>query len=181
MPTPTIKVIPTSYQEVIALLNSDALHAVEDSVAPQIGLNIIRDYSTASTQYTQAEISVSGMTVNEIEKFLVNNREVLITFGVQFLTDQEATKGEEEFPDGEEQDEAGESRVLGIGTGFGVKLAIYFNFLANRTPAEFRDYLQSQRIPHHARFAKELRRVFESVSPSAGSTSGPRVVAGSSS
>jgi hypothetical protein len=175
MPTRKIKVIPTSYQEVMALLNSDALHAVEDSVAPQVGLSIIRDYSTSSTQDTQAEISVSGMTANEIEKFLANNREMLVAFGVRFLTDQEATKDEEEFPDGEEQDEDGESRVLGIGSGFGIKLAIYLNFLANRTPAEFRDYLQNRRIPHHAKLAMELRRVFESTPPPAGSTSGPPV------
>jgi hypothetical protein len=48
-----------------------------------------------------------------------------------------------------------------LGTGFGIKLAIDCNFLANRAPGEFRDYLKNRRIPHPANFANELRRVFE--------------------
>jgi hypothetical protein len=83
------------------------------------------------------------------------------------LQDAEATRDEEEYPAGEEPGEEDKSVTVaqrGLGTGFGITYAIYYNFLANRTPSEFREFLRNRRIPHHARFAKESRRVFEEAS-----------------
>jgi hypothetical protein len=168
MPVPSIKIVPTTYQEVMSLLKSNALRAVEEAIATQVGQRIIRDYGTAETQHTQAIMSVSGMHAAEIENYLADHRDRLIAFGVRFLRDKEATKTEEEYPPGEEQDEAsGESVSLGLGSGFGITYAIYHSFLANRPVAEFRQFLQNRRIPHHSKFAKELRRVFEETSPTA--------------
>ena len=161
MKTPQgITVIPTTYQDVAALLKSDALSVVEESIASKCGLKIICDYGTASTSYTQAEISVCGMNTDQIRDYLITNRESVINFGVLFMNDDEATSDEQEYPEGEEQDPDGESETLGYGNGFGIKVAIYHNFLANRTPAEFREFLKNRRIPRHTKFAKELARVF---------------------
>jgi hypothetical protein len=161
MADPPIKVIPTPYDEVLALLHSDALRGVEQAIASQVGSRIIEDYSNICTDYTRGDMSVSGLTVAEIVSLLVFRGDEIIAFGIRFLRDQEASRDEEEYPEGEEQDPSETVEVHGLGTGFGIKCAIYYNFLANRTLAEFRAYLKNRRIPHPAKFARELRRVFE--------------------
>lgn len=166
MQTPEgINPIVTSHQEVLSLLKSDALSAVERPIAAKCRLDIIYDYGSPSTSSTQAEISVSGMATDQIEEYLTINRDLLIDFGVRFLSDKDATSDEQEYPDGEEQDPDGGSETLGYGTGFGIKVAIYHNFLANRTPAEFRAFLKNRRIPQHAKFAEDLARVFARSRP----------------
>ena len=89
MQTPKgITVTPTSYQDVVALLNSDALSPVEEAIAARCCLRIIRDLSPAATAYTQAEISVCGMTTDQIEQHLAANLDALVDFGARFLADQ---------------------------------------------------------------------------------------------
>jgi hypothetical protein len=156
-----IRVIPIEYQEVMDLLHSDCLRDVEQDIARQTGKRIIEDFSPACTSYTQADMSVSGMTATETRELLKANRDQIIAFGVAFLRDEEATRNEEEFPEGEEQDPSETIAALGLGTGFGIKYAIFYNFLANGTSADFSAYLKNRRIPHQAKFARELRRVFD--------------------
>ena len=63
MQTPEgITVVSTNYQDVLALRKSDALAAVEQTMATRCAVAIVQDDSVASISYTQAEISVSGMT-----------------------------------------------------------------------------------------------------------------------
>lgn len=163
MAEPAINVIPAPYQEVMALLHSDALRAVEQAIASKVGSRIVEDYSTACTTYTQADMSVSGMTVAETESLLLAHRDQIITFGVAFLRDEAATDDSEECAEGEEQNPSETVEVHGLGVGFGIKYAIFYNFLAHRVPAEFRAYLKNRRIPHHTRFMRDLRRVFDAV------------------
>jgi len=166
MKTPEgISLTPTDYQEIVALLTSNELAAVECPIADRCRLRIIRDLASTTTTHLQAEVSVSGMTVAEITHYLARNRNHLIAFGVRFLGDSDATKEEQEFAEGDEQDADGESETMGLGVGFGVKYAIYHNFLANRTAAEFRAFLKNRRIPKHTKFAKELERVFAEAGP----------------
>jgi hypothetical protein len=101
------------------------------------------------------------MTASDIEVLLRDRRDRLVAFGARLLRDQSATCDEGEYPEGEEQDTSGPSELVGLGTGFGVKYAIYYNFLANRTPAELRAFLKNRRTPHHARFSRDLRRLFD--------------------
>ena len=164
MKTPEgITITPTSYQEIVALWTSDELAAVECPIAEQCRLKIIRDLASTTTGHLQAEVSVSGMTVADITHYLALHRNHLVAFGVRFLGDKDATKEEQEYPDGEEQDGDDQSETMGLGVGFGVKYAIYHNFLSNRLSAEFRAFLKNRRIPKHTKFAKELERVFTEV------------------
>jgi hypothetical protein len=161
MPDPPIKIIPTPYEDVLKLLHSDALRTVEQAIASAVRVSIVEDYSNICTNLTRGDMSVSGLTVAEIESLLVSRRSEIIAFGVRFLRDQEATHDDEEHPEGEEREPPESTAVEGLGTGFGIKYAIYYNFLANRTPTQLRAYLKNRRIPHQARFAKELRRLFD--------------------
>jgi hypothetical protein len=164
MPPTPIKVIPISYQEAMALLQSDNLRAVEDGIASQVGMPVLREYPPVIVNLIQAEISVSGITTGQIEGILNEHRAQIIAFGIRFLRDAEATRDEEEYPEGEEpgeEDKPTTVEIRGLGTGFGITYAIYYNFLANRPPADFREFLKNRRIPRHTRFAKEIRRVFD--------------------
>ncbi|MCA9146632.1 MAG: hypothetical protein KDB05_27830 [Planctomycetales bacterium] len=164
MQTPEgITVVPVAYQDVLALLTSDAVTDVEQAIASQLRFKIIQDHGATSTSYTQAEISVSGMTTDQIERYLRSDRDLVIAFGVRFLRDDDATSDEQEYPEGEEQDPDGESETLGYGNGFGIKYAIYHNFLANRPSSEFRAFLKNRRIPKHTKFANELVRIFDAL------------------
>ena len=161
MKTPEgIHIIPTTHQEVVALLTSDELDAVESPIAERCRFNILHDLSSTTTSSVQAEVSVSGMSVSEIVDYMVNHRKHLIEFGVRFLGDDDATNDEQEYPEGEEQVPDGESVSLGYGVGFGVKYAIYHNFLSNRPAGALRAFLKNRRIPRHTKFANELARVF---------------------
>jgi hypothetical protein len=164
MSDPIIKVIPTPYHEVLALLKSDTLRDVELPIISAIGSRIVEDYSTTCTSFTQADMSVSGMTVTQVTALLMNHQEELVRFGIAYLQDRAANHETEEYPEGEEQDPSETVEVLGYGVGFGIKIAILYHFLAHRTTAEFRSYLKNRRYPHQAKFARELRRVFDTVS-----------------
>ncbi|WP_164101408.1 hypothetical protein [Candidatus Laterigemmans baculatus] len=164
MKTPEgITVTPTSYQDIVALLTSDELAAVESPIAERCRLKILRDLASTTTSYLQAEVSVLGMTVAEIRNHLALHQNRLVDFGIRFITYKEATKEEQEYPEGEEQDSDGKSEAVGLGVGLGIKYAIYHNFVVNRPAAEFRAFLKNHRIPKHTKFAKELERVFAEV------------------
>lgn len=164
MKTPEgITVIPVSYQDVVALLKSDVLSDVEQQIASRCHMKIIYDYGSVTTSYTQAEISVSGMTTAQLGSYLADHKESVIEFGVRFFNDTETTTDEQEYPEGEEQDPDGKSETLGYGNGFGIKVAIYHSFLTARAPADLRAFLKNRRIPKHAKFAKELARVFSEM------------------
>ena len=103
MQTPEgLTIISVSHQDVLALLRSDALAAIENQIASQCGLRIIYDDSSASTSCTQAEISVCGMTTDQIEDYLNVSKTSLIDFGARFLNDDDATSDEQD-PDDESE------------------------------------------------------------------------------
>ena len=164
MPPSQIKIIPTSYRSVMALLKSESLRDVEEEIAARLNMPILRDYMTQSVNLIQGTISVSGLSAGQIETLLREYRTRIIAFGIRFNQDKHATKEAEEYPEGEEpgeEDFPRNEKVLGFGTGFGITYAIYCNFLSNRSAAELREYLKNRRIPYHAKFAKKLRRVFD--------------------
>lgn len=160
MPTPEIKIIPTPYQEVLGLLHSEPLKRVEKAIAAAVKLKIIEDYSFACTSSTQETMSVSGMTPQQIETLLKEHGDRIIRFGIRCQLNDAATAKDDDYDDDEEEDLPDQPEVLGLGTGFGILHAIDYNFLANRTPAEFLAFLKNRRTPQAARVAKELRQLF---------------------
>jgi hypothetical protein len=59
MADPAIRIIPTSFQQVLDLLTSEHLRSVERAIAAEVGMRVVEDYSAAATSDTQAEMSVS--------------------------------------------------------------------------------------------------------------------------
>ncbi len=159
MQTPEgIKVVPASYPDVLVLLKSDSLAAIEEPIAARCRMRIIYEHGAAYVSCTQADISVCCMTIEQIETYLAEHKHALIECGIQFMASDE--EDEQEYPEGEEQEPDEHIETLGCGNGFGIRIAIYHNFIANRTPAELRAYLKNRRIPKHTKFAKELAQIF---------------------
>lgn len=60
MATPEIEVIPTPYQDILALLQSGPLRAVEQAIVTEIGWRIVEDYSSAHKPHA-GDLSVSAV------------------------------------------------------------------------------------------------------------------------
>ena len=148
------------YRQVIQLLESDALRSVEEPIAAAHRLKILADNSTVRVNRTTAELSVCGMTINEIKDCLLTNREAIIELALQIKN--KGTDDREEYPEGEEEEEGDNQSgtVLGMSRGFGLLFAIYYDFLSRRTGKEFRAFLKNRRIPRHTKYAKELEVLF---------------------
>jgi hypothetical protein len=112
------------------------------------------------------QIGQAGLSPAEVESILSHQRAKLIEFGVAFLRNEAATSDEEEYPEGEEPGSDETPVTLsdeGYGVGFAVTYAIYLNYLQQRSQHDFVEYLKAVRIPHAARFARELKRIYNEL------------------
>lgn len=165
----SIKLTPTPFSDVVALLKSEALRVIEEPIAADLRMKIVYDFTSSSVSITQAWVSVCGMSCQDIEKFLAEQYDALLRFGIAHQRYQLGVPDEQEYPAGEEPgpDELDETvEIHGLANGFGVKIATQYNFLANRSPAELRDFLENRRIPRAAKYAREMRRVFDQTQAS---------------
>jgi hypothetical protein len=158
-----ITVTPVEFHDVIEILNSDALKAVEEPIAAACGLKILRDWMPIQISIAQAELSVCGMSVEECKNYLAENQASIVEFALRLLNDNTEIS-EEEFPEGEEQDPSEEGRLLGISNGLGVTWTIYHQFVSRRSPKELRAFLKNRQIPFHAKYAKQLASIYASIS-----------------
>ena len=156
-----IVLVPAEYQDVLALLQSPALAAVEQTVAARCGLKILNRHDSMLVAYMQGNISVCGLTPRQLEEYLATHQDTLIAFSIRFVNDREMDRNEEEFAPGEKQDPAEFVETVGYPVGFGVGYAIYHHFLTQRPAADFRAYLKNRRMPKAAKFVKELARVLK--------------------
>lgn len=157
-----IQVIPVDFQKIFSLLDSEELRAIEEPIAKSQNLKIIYDKSAASINLIAAELSVCGMTTDQLFKYMQDNRDQIVRLALKINEDLKDTD-EEEFPEGEEQDPSEITEVLGFASGFGLSHAIYHNFLSNRSGKELRAFLKNRRIPSHTKYAKAIEKVFASM------------------
>lgn len=125
--TPGCHHVPTEYHEVVQLLKSTELAAVEKGISEGTATSIYHGNFSVNSNYTLAEVSVSGLTVDNITTILRDDCMSLIEFGIRFLGDEEATEGVQEYPEGEEPgpDEADAIiEKLGLSSGIGITYAI---------------------------------------------------------
>ena len=154
-------------QEAKQLLLSPELAAVEEAVAAELGLRLLRDMRV--TTYSQVEIDVgfTPLTYAQVIERLRADRDLLVRFHVAMARDPEATDDTEEYPPGEEPDPADLPRtieVLGLATGFGITDVVRLYYLRERPRGDLTALFKKQRIPFAAKFARAVRRVFNEVS-----------------
>ena len=138
--------VATSLQDVIALLESDTLAAVENAIAIHVGERVNRDHLHITASLMQGEISLSGLASDTVAAMLRDRHDSIVAFGVRFLSD-----------DPDDVDEVVEKE--GLGVGFGITCAIYLHFLETYTSIELTEFLKKRRIPGARKFAADLRRV----------------------
>ena len=136
----------TSLQDVIALLESDTLAAVENAIAIHVGERVNRDHLHITASLMRGEISLSGLSSDTVAALLRDRHDSIVAFGVRFLND-----------DPDDVDEVVEKE--GLGVGFGITYAIYLHFLETCTSNVFTEFLKKRRIPGARKFAADLRRV----------------------
>jgi len=149
-------------REVELLLKSEDLSFIETSIAKGCGTYVNKDHLDFTIGILRREIANSALGINSIKDLLRSKKDSIIKFGIDFYKTQAGEPHIEEYREGEEVNEDEKSNVLeshGLGIGFGIKYAIYFNFLENDMQDELLNFLKAQRIPYAKDFAKTLNKV----------------------
>ena len=152
-----------THGEVELLLKSEDLSFIETSVAKECNTYVNKEHLDFTVNILRREITNSGLDINYIKELLSSKKMPIIKFGIDFIKKQVNEPHVEEYPEGEEVSEVEKSKVLesqGLGIGFGIKIAIYFNFLEKDIQDELLNYLKAEKIPFASNFAKTLNRIY---------------------
>jgi hypothetical protein len=144
-------------------LQSKTFTSLEEEIARLTRTVVLKDHFILSIEWAKKNLANAGLGLEIISSIIDSNQEILIKFGVQFLTNSEACKNEEEYPIGEEPEEHEKSKVLaslGLSTGFGIQYAIYYHYLSADDITGLIKYLKLSRIPGQKKFAKQLQGIF---------------------
>ena len=148
------------------LLLSPELAAVEDAVAAQLHMRLIRDLAVTTYSRVEVDLGFTPLTYAQVIERLKADRELLVRFHVALSRDPEAADDAEDYAPGEEPDPDDLPRpieVRGLGTGFAITDVVWIYFLRERPKAELTDFFKKRRIPFAPKFARAVRRIFQSV------------------
>lgn len=158
--------MPVSLDEMLNLLRSDELQRVESAIASSAGTHICSDHLQATAQFTLQEVNLAGLTAESIRIGLERAFTKIVQFGVTFLRDEASSRIEQEYPPGEEPDDEHCDEIVsdeGLAVGFGILYFIYLHYLENCSESDLCAFLNARRIPHHKRFARDLRRIYDGL------------------
>ena len=147
-----------------AILTSAELSEIENAITKQSETYVNKDSIDFTVNILRREIENSGLIIEYIRNQLVLKTNQIIKLGIQILETLKGKTIEEEYPKGEEIPKSEKSIIIasqGIGIGFGIKYAIYLDFLENR-PKELIDYIKKERIPKADKFCKTLIKLYNS-------------------
>jgi hypothetical protein len=149
-----------SFDEVMGLLRGPVVREFESHYAAKRGY-VVADYWGDSQRLTK-ELAAAQITRAHIEDILVSRADMLGQFWDRVLA---LPDDGEEWPEGEEPDpddapetiaSAGPTKLL---RGFSITAACRVYLLTARSDAELVKWLKFCRIPHHAKYAQDLRRM----------------------
>jgi hypothetical protein len=150
--------------EIKDLLNSDTLSVIEDDISRACNTYVNRDFIEFTVGILRREITNSGLPFEYILQQLKLKRTSITQFGLRLFMTLKDSPLEEEYPQGEEIPKSALPKDItshGLGTGFGVKYAIYLHFLETN-PNGLLDYIKKERIPKAQQFYKTLQKVYNS-------------------
>jgi hypothetical protein len=146
----------------------------EKRVAGRFGLTV----SSASAgsvlrRLVEEETRLAEFSVDELHALLLQEPETVIRFGMRWYADcNKHEYGEEWNPEeGDQQDKDRESKVVGMSGGF----LMGYTFLllyARHKPELLTGYIKRRRIPHAARVAKDVQRVYAATLAAASNANG---------
>ena len=148
--------------EIENILYSKELLEIETSIASQCKTYVNKEFVEFTIGILRREISNSGLTLDYIRQLLSLRKGSIIRFGIQLLNNLKGKPIEEEYPKGERVPKTNKPEIIssqGVGIGFGIKYAIYLDYLENR-PKDLINYLTKERIPKANKFSKILGKLY---------------------
>lgn len=148
--------------EIEDILYSKELLEIETSIASHCKTYVNREFVEFTIGILRREISNSGLTLDYIRQFLSLRKGSIIIFGIQVLNSLKGKPIEDEHPKEENVPKTNNPEIIssqGVGIGFGIKYAIYLDYLENR-PKELINYLTKERIPRADKFCKILDKLY---------------------
>lgn len=149
-------------QEVIELFDSPKLAHVEEAIVAAIGSSITRDHLDIIAKFSLEEISLAGLSCQELRNYLQERKDDIIKFSIALLEDESATSRKEEYPPVEEVDESDFDPEIvehGYSVGCSITYVTYIHLIENGTKADLSNYLKARGIPYRGQFARDLRRL----------------------
>ena len=146
------------------ILSSNELSEIEVAITNECKTYVNKEHIDFTIGIVRREIANSDLTIDFIRKQLSLKKDAIIKLGIQILKAQRGKSYEEEYPKGEIPPEGGKTKIIssnGVGVGFGIKYAIYLDYLENK-PKDLTEYLKKERIPYAAKFSKNLFELYTS-------------------
>ena len=111
--------------EIKSLLQSDASIEIEKQICERLNVKLYRDDLDILVGFMQNEILISGVSLEELELFLNQRRDLIIALATLFLKDKSIEQ---------------------LSIGISITYAIYLFYLMNQED-DLDDYLSKRRIP----------------------------------
>ncbi len=108
---------------------------IENSIANQVGCDIYKDNLPLLAGFIKEEVENSQLSADKIEGYINENKESIITFGVNFLE---------------------KSKPESLSTGIAITYSIYLIYLKEKDEKEFLEYLKRRRIPKPKKLLEQL-------------------------
>jgi hypothetical protein len=144
------------------ILISSELSEIEVAITDECNTYVNKEFIDISIGFIRREIDNSCLPISYIREQLKLKREKIIKLGIQILKYTREETLEEEYPGEEEPSEIEKTKIVssnGIGIGFGIKYAIYLDFLESN-PKELLTFIRKERIPNAAKFAQALAKLY---------------------
>ena len=150
-------------KEIMAMLQSPELSAVETAITSKCGSYVNREVIDFMVPSLSREIGNAGLTIDYIKQGIKSNKEWLIIFGIEMLKYHAGKLDKQEYPEGEEpeylEQRAGEPQGMAI--GFAYKYLMYLYFLENNRQSELLEFLKKERIPYAKDFRETLNTIYK--------------------
>nr|WP_319998167.1 hypothetical protein [uncultured Draconibacterium sp.] len=108
---------------------------IESSIAKQVGCDIYKDDLPLLAGFIKEEVENSQLSADKIEGYINENKESIITFGVNFLE---------------------KSKPESLSTGIAITYSIYLIYLKEKGEKELLEYLKRRRIPKPKKLLEQL-------------------------
>ena len=116
------------------LRNSQTVE-IESSIAEQVGCDIYKENFPLLVGFIKEEIENSQLSADKIEGYINENKESIVTFGVNFLE---------------------KSKPESLSIGIAITYSIYLIYLKEKDEKELLEYLKRRRIPKPKKLLEQL-------------------------
>ena len=127
-----------SLERIETILRSEPVNYVESALAKQLRCVIYKENINLLASFLKKEIEASQISIDKIEKYIEENKNKIVFFGVNLLKNNTPEK---------------------LSTGVAITYAIYLIYLKTKKNREFLDYLKRKRIPKAEKFLNQIKNI----------------------